>query len=95
MRQEPESQARKLLSAFEMMKNNIVKNLEKEGVKEIKIEPQVDQLNSYYHEAISEVENDELPDGVILEVVNKGYLLHDQVLKASQVKVSKKKVDKK
>ena len=95
MRQEPESQARKHLSAFEMMKNNIVKNLEKEGVKEIKIEPQVDQLNSYYHEAISEVENDELPDGVILEVVNKGYLLHDQVLKASQVKVSKKKVDKK
>jgi molecular chaperone GrpE (heat shock protein) len=49
-----------------------------------------DQLNSHYHEAVDKVINAELPANSILEVVKKGYLLHNQVLKASQVKISQK-----
>src|SRR4051812_13414983 len=91
MHQETEPKIKNHLPVLETMKNNCEKKLEKEGVREIKIELKKDQLNSHYHEVVGEVENDNLPEETILEVIKKGYLLHEQVLKASQVKISKKK----
>lgn len=90
MRQEPEAKVKNHLLAIEMMKDNCWKNLENEGVKEIKIETEKDQLNSRYQEVVAEIENNNFPSETILEVVAKGYLLYEQVLKASQVKISKK-----
>lgn len=90
MRQETEPKIKDHLPVLETMKNNCEKNLEKEGVREIKIELEKDQLDRYSHQVVAEVENNNLPEETILAVVKKGYLLHEQVLKASQVKISKK-----
>ncbi|CAG8499831.1 31279_t:CDS:2 [Gigaspora margarita] len=86
MQKSPEIAVKNHLLPLEMIKSKVEKNLANEGVKEIKIEPKKDQLNSYYHEVAAEEENTELAPKTILEVVKKGYLLRDQVLKVSQGK---------
>jgi molecular chaperone GrpE len=64
--------------------------MESEKVEEIKVAPKKDLLNSDYHQVIEEVENNDLPSGTVLEVMQKGYLLDKQLLKPVRVKVSKK-----
>jgi len=66
--------------------------MESERVEEIKITPKKDLWDSNYHEVIEEVENNDFPSGTVLEVMQKGYLLNKQLLKAARVKVSKKTV---
>lgn len=66
--------------------------LQSEGVRPIisegtKFDPQL-------HEALIREESDK-EDNVILEEFQKGYCLHDRVIRQSRVKVSKKKADKK
>ena len=41
------------------------------------------------HEAILQEENDACPDGQVLAVLQKGYMLHDRVLRPAMVKVAK------
>ena len=77
-------------AGVKMMKNELWKNLEKEGVKEIKIQPRVDSWDSSFQEISGEVENDELPEWTIIEVKEKGYMLHNQLLRPAKVIISKK-----
>lgn len=90
MRKDSEKRVQNHLSGLEMMQDNLWKNLEKEGLKGIEVKVGEEQFNGHYHEILEEVKNDELPEGTITEVVSKGYFFHEQVLKPSQVKVSKK-----
>ncbi|CAG8737473.1 4769_t:CDS:2, partial [Cetraspora pellucida] len=83
-RKESEAVVKTHSLAIKMIKNKVEKNLEAEGVKEIKIKVSEDRANSYYHEIVATEENSELASNTILEVIKKGYLLRDQVLKASQ-----------
>jgi len=64
--------------------------LEDEGVKEIKIEIGKDRWSSRLHELVEEAESDNLPEGTVIEVSEKGYLLTDQVLRPAKVIISKK-----
>mgnify|MGYP001129226838 CR=1 FL=1 len=43
-----------------------------------------------YHEAVGEIESERVESGHIAEVVQKGYMLHDEVLRPARVMVSKK-----
>ncbi|MFD1177753.1 nucleotide exchange factor GrpE [Paenibacillus puldeungensis] len=45
-------------------------------------------FNPEYHQAIMQVETDEYEEGIVVEVVQKGYLLKDKVLRPAMVKVS-------
>jgi len=47
-----------------------------------------EQFNPEFHEAIEQVKSNK-PSGSIVEEIQKGYLLHDKVLRPSKVKVSK------
>jgi molecular chaperone GrpE len=89
MREDSDKKVKNHLFGLEMMRENLWKILEKEGIREIKIELNKGLFNSRFHEVIEEISNDELPEGTILEVISKGYLLHDQLLKSSKVKVTK------
>lgn len=63
--------------------------LEQEGLKPIQTEGQF--FDPYYHEAISYEETDHYEDGQIIGEIQKGYMLHDRVLRPALVKVAKKK----
>ncbi len=43
-----------------------------------------------FHEAFEQVETDDVPEGVVMEEVQRGYLLHDKVLRPALVRVSKR-----
>jgi len=61
--------------------------LEKEGVREIKAEGE--KFNPYFHEATQEVEVKGKESGEVVEVVEKGYLMGEKVLRPAKVKISK------
>ncbi len=63
--------------------------LEQEGLKPIQTEGQF--FDPYYHEAIAYEETDHYEDGQIIGEIQKGYMLHDRVLRPALVKVARKK----
>ncbi len=60
--------------------------LKREGLEVVKIDG---KFNPKFHEAMLQEEGKE--EGTILEELQKGYLLNDKLLRASKVKISKKK----
>jgi molecular chaperone GrpE len=47
------------------------------------------------HQAMLEVENDEVEAGIVLQEIQPGYMMDERLLRPSFVGVSKKKEDKK
>lgn len=43
-----------------------------------------------FHEAFEQVETDDVPEGTVIEEVQKGYLLHGKVLRPALVKVARR-----
>ena len=80
------------LSAFlkgvEMILAHIYDLLKEYGVKPVEAEGKV--FDPQYHEALMQVENKDLPEHTIVEVLQKGYLMHERVIRTAKVKVSKK-----
>lgn len=62
--------------------------LKKFGVEEIKVEKGCN-FDPNFHEAILEVETQELESGKIFEIIEKGYLLNGRVIRPAKVKVVK------
>ncbi len=60
--------------------------LEKEGLKPIKTVGE--KFDPNFHEAISQKESDEFPEGTIVDEISKGYTLNGRVIKAPKVIVS-------
>ena len=58
-----------------------------------KIDPQGDKFDYNVHQAMFEKETDEVEPGVIIEVMQPGWSLHDRLLRAAMVGVSKKKTN--
>ena len=80
---ESESQLKK---GVEMIYNQLIKSLKDEGVEEI------DCLNKKFdpnfEQSIMIEKKEEVEPGVVIEVLQKGYMLKDRVLRAAMVKIS-------
>ncbi|MCH7960463.1 MAG: nucleotide exchange factor GrpE [Candidatus Hydrogenedentes bacterium] len=75
-----------LADGVQMVHDQMVELVARHGVKSIaaigeKFDPQ-------YHEAIAQVPSDEIPKDDVAEEFQRGYTLHDQVLRPSKVTVS-------
>ncbi len=81
-----EDEVSKFLSGFKMIYCNFVNVLEKNGIKAI------DEANvpfdPAFHQAIMTEKRDGVESEMILEVLQKGYLLKDKVIRPAMVKVS-------
>ena len=71
---------------MELIYSQLMKAMEKYGLS--KIEAVGKKFDTRFHEAFLQEETDGL-EGVILEELQKGYILNDKVLRHSKVKVSK------
>jgi molecular chaperone GrpE len=60
--------------------------LESEGLKSI--ESVNKPFNPDFHQAIMQVESEEHEEGIVVEEIQKGYMLKDKVIRAAMVKVS-------
>lgn len=77
----------KFLSGFKIIYGNLVSILNEYEVSEIKSLNEVFDAN--YHQAMLTEEREGIEAGMVIEVLQKGYLLKGKVIRPSMVKVSK------
>lgn len=71
---------------IDMIFRQLVGVLEQEGLKQMETVGQ--PFNPDFHQAIMQVESEEHEEGIVVEEVQKGYMLKDKVLRPAMVKVS-------
>lgn len=76
----------KFLSGFKLIYGNTINILNKFDVKEIKAEGV--EFDPTYHHAVLTEHNENKPEGVVLEVLQKGYIYKDRVIRPAMVKVN-------
>ncbi|MDQ6421137.1 nucleotide exchange factor GrpE [Paenibacillus sp. LHD-117] len=75
-----------LAKGVDMIFRQLSQTLEAEGLKAIESVGQ--PFNPEFHQAIMQVESDEHEEGIVVEEVQKGYMLKEKVLRPAMVKVS-------
>lgn len=76
----------KFLSGFKMIYTSIIEILNKNEVKEIEAEGI--EFNPRVHQAVLMEHDENKPHGVVLEVLQKGYMYKDRILRPAMVKVN-------
>lgn len=76
------------LKGIEMILAHLYEMLKEYGVKPIEAKDKIFDPN--FHEALMQIENNDLPEHTIVEELQKGYLLNERIIRTSKVKVSKK-----
>lgn len=77
------------LKGIEMIFEKFLGALKRKGIKEIEAEGQ--PFNPEIHDAVMQMERDDVEEGTVVSVFQKGYMLNDRVIVAPKVGVSKKK----
>ncbi|MFP4531372.1 MAG: nucleotide exchange factor GrpE [Desulfobacterales bacterium] len=78
-----------VIEGVEMTLNEILKILKKFNV--TPIEAKGKPFDPVYHEAMMQEESDEYPENTVINEFQKGYLIHDRLLRPAMVVVSKPK----
>ncbi len=73
------------LEGFELIGKQLHSMLDDLGVQEIKVE----SFDPEFHEAVYSVEAEDIQSGAVVEVIQKGYVLKDKVIRPAQVSVAK------
>lgn len=76
-----------ILEGVELTLKLFLDTLEKQGLKQLN--PKGEVFDPNFHEAISMQETQEVDSGYVLAVVQKGYKLHDRILRPALVVVAK------
>jgi molecular chaperone GrpE len=76
------------IEGIELVRKGFVNALEKHGVKVI--DALGEKFDPNFHEAVMQQENPDVEDNTVLFETQKGYMLHDRLLRPSMVIVSKK-----
>ena len=76
-----------VVEGVEMTLNEILKVLDKYKV--TPIEAHGNPFDPVFHEAVMQQESDDFPENTVINVLQKGYMIHDRLLRPSMVVVSK------
>jgi molecular chaperone GrpE len=76
-----------LLEGVELTERELLKALDKNGVK--KFEPQGEKFDPNLHQAMYEVPDPSLPSGMVVQVIQPGYMIGERMLRPAMVAVSK------
>ena len=76
-----------ILIGVEMSARELASVLERHHIK--KVTPEKEKFDYNIHQAMFEVPTDEVEPGMVVQVVQSGYMLHDRLLRAAKVGVSK------
>ena len=83
----PEAQVSALVEGMKLTQKQVLSLLEKNGVKQV--DPKGQPFNPELHEAVTMIPSADLPPNHVVEVMQKGYRLHDRLLRPAMVVVSK------
>ena len=78
-----------VIEGIDLIAQSVITTFEKIGIK--KIESLNKKFDHNLHQAMMEIENDDLEPGTIVQELIPGYTLHDRLLRPAMVGVSKKK----
>ena len=81
------------LIGFEMINNSLKQTLSEEGVKEIKAVGE--KFDPKFHHAVETSWDSDKEEGIVLEVIQTGFMYKDRVLRPSLVKVNQKEKETK
>ena len=76
-----------LVDGLKMIKKEILTILQKHGVE--KIEAINKEFDHNYHQAMLEIETQDVKEGTVVKELQAGYIMHDRLLRPSMVGVSK------
>ncbi|SFU78607.1 molecular chaperone GrpE [Methylobacterium sp. 174MFSha1.1] len=76
-----------LVDGIELTERDLLKTLERHGVK--RVEPQGQRFDPNLHQAMFEVPNPDVTSGTVVQVVQSGYVIGDRVLRPALVGVAK------
>ena len=77
-----------LIIGLEIVEKEIISTFEKHNLKQI--DPLGEKFDYNLHQAMFEVPTNDTEPGVVVEVSQKGYLLHDRLVRPAMVGISKK-----
>ena len=87
IRDKADTGVRALLDGVELTERELIKVMEKHGVK--KIEPQGQKFDPNLHQAMYEIPDPNVPAGTVVQIMQPGYTIGDRVLRPALVGVSK------
>jgi molecular chaperone GrpE len=82
-----ESGAKAFLDGLDLTERELLKALEKHGVR--KLEPQGQKFDPNLHQAMFEVPDPSVPNGTVVNVVQAGYVIGERVLRPALVGIAK------
>jgi molecular chaperone GrpE len=82
-----EGPAKALHEGVELIERDVLKVLERHGVK--RFDPQGAKFDPNFHQAIFEVSDTNIPVGSVAQVIQPGYMIGERVLRPAMVGVSK------
>ena len=88
-----ETGIKNLIDGIEIVLKEMKSLLDKNHIK--KIEPLHEKFDYNFHQAMFEAPSSDYDEGLILEVVQPGYILHDRLIRPAMVGVSKGKMEEK
>ena len=87
LREHAEAKVKALIEGVELTERELLKALEKHGVK--KFSPLAEKFDPNVHQAMFELESVEVPPGHVGQVIQAGYMIGDRVLRPALVAVAK------
>jgi len=77
-----------LIIGLEIVEKEIISTLEKHNVRQI--DPLGEKFDYNFHQAMFEVPTNDNEPGIVVQVSQKGYILHDRLVRPAMVGISKK-----
>ena len=77
-----------LIQGLVMVKKELSTSLEKNGVD--KIDTNNKKFDPNLHQSMMEIENNDLDEGIVVQEIQSGYMMHERLLRPAMVAVSKK-----
>ncbi len=76
-----------LISGVEMTAKELLSSFEKHGIR--RLSPMGEKFDPNFHQAMFEIETNEQPAGIVVQVLQDGYVMHDRLLRPAMVGVAK------
>jgi molecular chaperone GrpE len=87
LREKADSGVKALLDGVELTERELLKALEKHGVK--RLDPHGQKFDPHRHQAMFEVPDETVPAGTVVQVVQSGYTIGERVLRPALVGIAK------
>jgi molecular chaperone GrpE len=87
LREKADSGVKALLDGVELTERELLKALEKHGVR--RLDPQGQKFDPHRHQAMFEVPDETVPAGTVVQVVQSGYTIGERVLRPALVGIAK------